>query len=319
MTSPNSGSDARNRLLMAGVSKEHRILEVGASFRPLAPKREGWKTSIVDHETRDNLVAKYAGADIRPEEIEEVDIVWREGPLHDAVPRELLGRCDVVIVSHVLEHLPDLVQFLKSARLLVHDRGRLIFALPDKRVCFDFFRSPTLAGDVLQAYREHRKVHSFASRFNEIAYSITAERRIGWGRGDKIKNLQFFHPLGRAIDLARTSSIDTSTYEDAHAWHFTPASFKLLVFDLALVGACDWRVEWIQAGPAVEFFGHLIPGAPGSRGEEEDQQHRLDLLMDLAGESEEQWSSLLASKRRSHTIVPKWLARFLGMKSPVAG
>ena len=179
MTSPDSVSDARNSVLMAGVSKEHRILEVGASFGPPAPKREGWKTYTVDHEANENLVEKYVGADIRPEEIEEVDIVWREGPLHDAVPRE--------------------------------------------------------------------------------------------------------------------------------------------VFDLASVGACDWWVEWIEEGLAVEFFGHLIPGAPGSRGEEEDQQHRPDLLMDFARESEEQWRSLLASKSRSHTIVPKWLARFLGMNNPVAG
>ena len=79
MTSPDSVSDARNSVLMAGVSKEHRILEVGASFGPPAPKREGWKTYTVDHEANENLVEKYVGADIRPEEIEEVDIVWREG------------------------------------------------------------------------------------------------------------------------------------------------------------------------------------------------------------------------------------------------
>lgn len=66
----------------------------------------------------------------------------------------------------------------------------------------------------------------------------------------------------------------------------------------------------------MEFFGHLIPGVPGSRDEEEDQQHRLDLLMDLARESEEQWRSLLASKSRSHTIVPKWLARFVRYEEP---
>lgn len=95
MTSPDSVSDARNSGLMAGVSKERRILEVGASFGPSAPKREGWKTHNVDHETRENQVEKYVGADIRPEEIEEVDIVWREGPLHDAVPRELFDLASV--------------------------------------------------------------------------------------------------------------------------------------------------------------------------------------------------------------------------------
>lgn len=319
MTSPKSGSDARSRVLMAGVSKEHRIIEVGASFRPLAPKRDGWKTCIVDHETRENLIAKYAGADIRPEEIEEVDIVWREGQLHNAVPQEFVGCCDAVIVSHVLEHLPDLIGFLKSVRLLVHDQGRLIFALPDKRWCFDCFRSPTLAGDVLQAHHEHRQVHSFAARFNEIAYSITADGKIGWGFREKVRNLRFFHPLRRIHDLVQSGPVDQSTYEDAHAWHFTPASFKLLVLDLALAGACDWRVEWIKSGQAVEFLGHLRPGATGFSSEDECQQLRLNLLIDVARECEKQWRSILVGKTRKKFSLQKVLARFLGdnKNSPV--
>lgn len=98
------------------------------------PKRDGWNTCVVDHDTREGLLAKYARAAIDPESIEEVDVLWKGGPLHEVFPPEQLGTFDALIASHVLEHMPDLVAFLASARRLVRNDGSLVFAAPRQAV-----------------------------------------------------------------------------------------------------------------------------------------------------------------------------------------
>jgi hypothetical protein len=57
------------------------IIELGPSFNPLARKDAGWNTTVVDHDTREALAAKFAGAPgVDASAIEEVDIIWRDGP-----------------------------------------------------------------------------------------------------------------------------------------------------------------------------------------------------------------------------------------------
>jgi SAM-dependent methyltransferase len=286
--------DPRSRRLLEGLSRSARILEVGGSFRPLAPKSLGYETCSVDHDTRAGLLAKYAGAAIHADLIEEVDVVWREGPLHEAFPTTALGTFDAVVVSHVLEHLPDLIGFLASARRLVRDDGCLVFALPDKRWCFDCFRPVSLAGDVLWAHRERRTRHTPATLFNEVAYSVTLHGRPGWGADEPAADVAFAHRLELARRLFDDSQAD-DVYRDAHGWQFTPASFELLILDLAQASACDWHVDWIEPQPAVEFLGRLRAGAVACDAGCLPQRRR-DLLFAMARESREQLDRLLATE-----------------------
>ncbi|HYZ24442.1 MAG TPA: methyltransferase domain-containing protein, partial [Rhodopila sp.] len=115
-----------------------QILEIGAGYNPVAPKRGGWRTHVVDHASRDDLCVKYAaapGVDIGL--IEEVDTIWQGGPLQEAVPADLVGAVDTIIASHVLEHFPDLIGFFQSAERLARNAGLLSVAFPDRRYCFD--------------------------------------------------------------------------------------------------------------------------------------------------------------------------------------
>lgn len=285
-------ADPRRDLLLDGIPRSARIVEVGASFRPLAAKRDGWHTCVVDHDTRAGLIAKYAAATVVPEAIEEVDVLWQEGPLHEAFPPESIGTFDVLVASHVLEHMPDLIAFLDSSRRLVKDDGCLVFALPDKRWCFDFFRPVSLAGDVLLAHSERRTRHSPATLYNEVAYAVTLHGRPGWAAGEPAADVAFAHRLGLARQLFDNAKADT-VYRDAHAWQFTPASFELLILDLALAGECDWHVDWMRPATAVEFLGRLRPGVKSCADLEQVQQRRLSLLHEIAHESIAHWESLL--------------------------
>ena len=290
--------DPRRDLLLEGIPRSARIVEVGASFRPLAAKRDGWNTCVVDHDTRTGLIEKYAAATVEAEAIEEVDVLWQGGPLHEAFPADRLGTFDALVASHVLEHMPDLIAFLDTSRRLVKDDGCLVFALPDKRWCFDFFRPVSLAGDVLLAHSQRRTRHCPATLFNEVAYAVTLHGRPGWTAGEPAADVAFAHRLGLARQLFDDTQRDT-VYRDAHAWQFTPASFELLILDLSLAGACDWHIDWIRPAAAVEFLGRLRPGGAACADPDQVQHHRMSLLHEVARESIAHWQSLLGGGQQA--------------------
>ncbi|MGT2487459.1 hypothetical protein ACU4GA_18985 [Methylobacterium oryzae CBMB20] len=64
----------RAQQLLRSLAKDARIVEVGPSFSPLAPKRDGWNTFVIDHAPRAELIAKYHDQTV--DRIEEVDFVW---------------------------------------------------------------------------------------------------------------------------------------------------------------------------------------------------------------------------------------------------
>ena len=139
--------------------------------------------TIVDHASQAELVAKYAGGAVETDRIEPVDVVWAGGPLHEAVPVERHGSYAALIACHVVEHLPDLVGFLRSAqRLLDPDLGTLLLAVPDKRLCFDFFRPPSTTGQFIAAHRAGQVRHTPRAMFDHVAYSATDGGRAGWGQ-----------------------------------------------------------------------------------------------------------------------------------------
>jgi hypothetical protein len=245
------------------------------------------------------LLAKYKKAVIDANEIEDVDVIWQEGNLHEAFPVEEWGSFDAIVASHVLEHMPDLLAFLDSCRRLLRDDGMLIFALPDKRWCFDFFRPASLAGDVLLAHHESRKMHTAAVLFNEISYSMTLGGRPGWAAGETATELAFAHEPGVAQLVFEQIAGGDQTYRDAHAWQFTPASFELLILDLSQTGACDWHVDWLKPQAAVEFLGRLRPGALSFSSNAAIQQRRKELLIQLAAETVEQLQTIVVPEKKT--------------------
>jgi hypothetical protein len=75
---------------LGAATRSQRILKIGARYCPVVPKAEGWQTHVVDHPPRNDLGTKYRAADV----IEDVDTIWHEGPLYEAVPSILMGQVD---------------------------------------------------------------------------------------------------------------------------------------------------------------------------------------------------------------------------------
>jgi 2-polyprenyl-3-methyl-5-hydroxy-6-metoxy-1,4-benzoquinol methylase len=290
----------RTETLRGPIGRTASIVEVGASFNPIAAKSEGWNTKTIDVATRSELIDKYRGQPgVDVDRIEEVDFVWRDGPLSTAVPPSLHGTFDAFIASHVIEHSPDLLGFLDSASTLLAATGVVILAIPDKRFCFDYFRPLAMTGDVLASHTAHRNRHTAKTIFNHNAYVVSADGTGAWGQCT-VKDLHFFYSLETAYSTFLTSNEDdTSPYVDMHAWQFTPASFELLLLELARLKQTDWKVDWIGPASGCEFLVWLRRGgdeAASALTEAEVSKRRLDLLKRTLVETKEQVEFLATAR-----------------------
>jgi glycosyltransferase involved in cell wall biosynthesis len=246
----------RYELIRSQFDRTMSLIELGASYNPVIPKSEGWRTTIIDHANQADLAALYSGMGMKDvDRIEPVDYVWQNGSLTDLIPPHLHGTFDGLVASHVGEHFPDLIAFLQSASVLLKPDAIMALALPDKRVCFDFFQPLTMAGDLIDAHSQRRTRHQRRTFFNQAAYFTTRNTNGGWAHNGETAPFHLANPLIKAQRDYNAANEDiASTYIDTHAWAFTPKSFELLMLELNLLGHIDWAVRSIEPAPGIEFY-----------------------------------------------------------------
>lgn len=297
-----SGTDRKAQRL-GDSTRATRILEIGPSHAPIAPKRDGWNSFVVDHADQAGLRAKYEDAGVDLDAIETVDAVWAGGRLDIALPAMRHGNFDRLIASHVIEHIPDPVQLLVSAQALLAPDGVVSLAVPDKRYCFDVFKPHSTTGDMLASHDPAGPGrHGMRILFHQAAYSADGQfpdgRFLGaWGQ----------HPVGAARLIGslpdgfeQAARAHEHWYIDAHAWHFTPSAFALAILELAEGGLIGWHVAAITPAQGAEFIvslrrGHTPLPSPGAH-----EQRRLKLLLGILDELREQidWMALGGLLRR---------------------
>jgi hypothetical protein len=69
----------------------------------------------------------------------------------------------------------------------------------------------------------------------------------------------------------------------------------LLVLEFGALGLTDWRVEWLEPRPAVEFLARLVRGREVFASPEVREARRLELLKRMVLEQRDQAERLLAS------------------------
>jgi SAM-dependent methyltransferase len=208
-------------------------LEIGLQARGLVPKRDGYNVKIADWYSTDELRSHFKRVpDVDEAKIEEVDYITAGKSLSDAIPER--GVFDYIIASHVIEHVPDLVQFLKDCEALLRPSGCLVLAVPDKRFTFDVLRPLTSLGDVMQAHLYQYSKHPPGKILDYYAYAACRDGGYIWGP-EHAGPLTFKYSMSEA-----RRKFDEATHESdyigMHGWTFVPASFRLLMNDLMELG-----------------------------------------------------------------------------------
>ena len=212
------------------ISKEALGIEIGASYNPILPKKEGYNVRIVDHCATSELVEKYSAMNVDTSSIEPVDYVFN-GSLSN-VPMQ--GKLDYIVASNVVEHVPDLIDFFTQCSNLLNPEGELHLVVPDSRYCFDYFRQ--ISG-ISQIIESHGNTNTTLGKISDVVLNTSKNgNELAWRKGTGA-SLSLVNSTELALkDLENYTAKLRSEYVDVHNWVFTPHSFRLIVNDLRLLG-----------------------------------------------------------------------------------
>jgi SAM-dependent methyltransferase len=221
--------------------------EIGPLDKPLVGKSEG-HVIYIDHCDTQALRAKWS---IDPS-IDlgklHVDAVWGEQTLQQAIAgyaqtaggASASGGCDYVIASHVLEHVPDMVSWLKEVDAVLKPHGELRLAIPDKRFTFDYLRQTTTLAGVLNAYVRRDRVPNTYCILDFMLNMAPVDCTAAWQGEIDPSKLERRATFEGAMAVVQ-DALQNGSYHDVHCWVFTPASFGQLCAELAQYGLLDFE------------------------------------------------------------------------------
>lgn len=230
----------RTRLLRGLKLKESVGVEIGPLCWPLVQRADAAKIIYVDHTDTLHLRQKYRDdPHVDPDAIVNVDAVWGANTLHEAIGGQYV---DYVVASHVVEHVPDLVTWLRELAAVLKPTGEVRLAVPDRRFTFDYFRRESRLPEVLTSYIERARVpHPFCLLDHCLNAADISTAQAWRGRIERA-SVKRHHTWQGAMQLAR-DAFENGTYHDVHCWVFTPRSFAKLIADLCDMDLLDFACE----------------------------------------------------------------------------
>jgi len=258
---------SRRRELTKYITRDQLGIEIGPWFNPLAPKAAGYKCLVLDILGADALRKKAAEDPNIPKEtitnIEEVDLPGSCTSIAELVAeKHQLGTFDYILSSHNFEHLANPILFLHGCEKVLKRGGILSMAVPDRRVCFDYFRPVSTLPEWLEAYFEGRirptmkqvfAHHSLSSR-----YEIDGHETSDFSLEDDPRHILPVEQLHeRLIEWDEFRQHPDENYRDTHCSVFTPASFELLLRELQFLGLTGFEIIETSKTCGTEFYIHL--------------------------------------------------------------
>jgi SAM-dependent methyltransferase len=264
-------------------------IEIGPFLNPLAAKRDGYRTLVVDRYDQAALRDKARERGSKPEAIERiepVDYVGDASRLLDLVRGQgFTGQVDWIVSCHNFEHLPDPIRFLRDCEALLAPGGVLAMIVPDKRACFDRFQPAATAAGMIEAAGVISTPASEAwAAFRQFSSSAVLDlggtTAAAWGlaEGDPERMLMG-DPRPPYARLQRQLAQGRDPDFCGHRWRFTPAVFEAILFDLHILGLVGLEVDEVIPTVHGEFTVKLRAATPGELSVEEIRRRRTDLRL----------------------------------------
>ncbi len=231
-------------------------LEIGPLYAPVVLKSEA-NVVYVDIKDAEGLREYYLTHPGTPvEDIVEVDYALIRGDRSLSLKEATSPSQPFhwAIASHVIEHVPDVIGWLRDVASVLIDGGKLSLAIPDRRFGFDAGRPPTTVGEMLEAHHQRYDQPSVRAVFDHY-YGVTkTEAATMWGSGRPPDRDERIFDLDMAHQMYRRAL--AGEYMDCHVWLFTPRSFVRQLEILIHLGLCDFVVADIHptARNDLEFF-----------------------------------------------------------------
>lgn len=224
-----SNVDLRTKRITAALKLDGEGIEYGPLHRPVLLKSACAGVRYIDVAAREFLVRKYQGdASVDTRLIPEIDIVTDGRPIVDFVEADSL---DFVVASHVLEHVPDFIGWLRDNLLILRPGGRISIAFPDRRYCFDIAREKTTTSDLVAAHLEARTKPSFLQVCDHIMNVRRVDPVSVWAGETDSSNAPNVHPPFQALELLRAAQLRTD-YIDVHCWKFSDVELYSVLYEI---------------------------------------------------------------------------------------
>jgi SAM-dependent methyltransferase len=223
-----------------------RILEIGPLNRSLLDKNKYKNYFFADirstEEIRElyseNKYLKKTGINVDQSTIIEIDYVIK-GSYKETFKKE--EKFDYIIVSHVLEHIPNLLDFLLDVKNIISAKGELIIIYPDRRFSFDYFRSDTKFSDVYSVYKGSS--NNLASQVLDFYTNVISENEASkfWKQDNEI-NLIDINDEKKDIDSYR-KVLKGEMEKDIHYWPFSDLAFIKFLYDCKMYGYLPYSIK----------------------------------------------------------------------------
>ena len=256
----------RRACIQSLLNSGTRVLEFGPLDRPLVTAADA-DVSYLDHASNAELAEKYAGNyDVDSGNIPHIRYVI---PDNDLSPIERAGdRFDLVVASHVFEHLPNPIGWLRQVSRLLTSKGSVFLVVPDMRFTFDVMRRRTELADWVEGYLELRDRPAARHVFEHFSVARQAHPEPLWAGSVTPADLPRLpnHSDGFGFEKARVST-SRDAYIDTHCSTFTPVSLIGLMTGVADLGILNIHCSgfWPTVPGDMEF-GLLLtcrePDAP---------------------------------------------------------
>lgn len=230
--------DFREHVRSKILSTNDRILEFGPLNRPTATKDKFPNVKFADIRSTEDIKKLYTsndylkatGVTVDIDSIVEIDYV-----IKDSYENTFKGaeKFDAIILSHVIEHIPDIIGFFTDVATILKDNGKLVIVYPDARYCFDHFRNGTR---FIDAYEVYKKKASNAAGVFDFAFNVVKENDAAffWESSGIMKTL----PENIFSDsmVKYKQAEDGELPDDVHYWPFSDYQFAKFLYDMDRAG-----------------------------------------------------------------------------------
>jgi len=204
-------------------------IEFGPFANPIVLKKDS-EVLYVDYFDEEKLIKKARNnPNLNPNDVVKLDYSLKNGPLLTLLSAH--APFDYVVSSHVFEHLPNPLGWLRDVSSLLKKGGIINMAIPDRRFTFDYFRKETTYNDLLSFDFENLTIPNEFQLIDHFTQVREVNTQLAWAEKPNISSCKRYHDEQQVLQMLQ--KVRTGQYLDCHCTVWTYDHF-LAVLPLAL-------------------------------------------------------------------------------------
>jgi hypothetical protein len=241
----------RRQKLLFHFSSDSNFLEFGPLDKPLLDKKSS-SVFYVDYASLEELRELYKNdPSVDCSNLCRPDFIWGKEDLKSLTAGKTFSGA---VASHVIEHVPDFIGWLKEIESVLSDAGILSLAIPDKRFTFDIHRRTSSLSEMVECFLLQSRKPNLRQVFDQLLLDSESDTYTIWRNGPPsplITAEKIQKAFQETLEVRRSNS-----YHNVHCWVFTPKSFLINMYFLSVLRLTNF--ELIHFWPTETGQGEFI-------------------------------------------------------------